>query len=210
MKNILLLIAALPITIFCQEYSGNNTYSEVIQAEGKSAQEIRNSIRVWVSESYNDAGSVIDLDSESKTIIKGITPITGTYGGYAVTTNYYTTITCSFKEGRFKVDLIINAFYNTVTKEKENLNNLHSFMLRDKPVSREEYFNMTREGFNKPQQGFSQKKMKKMGDKLIVEKGDTMYKDYLSSHKTYLSTISGVFDSIDSKVNSISKPEDEW
>ena len=174
------------------------------------AQEIRNSIREWVSETYNEAGSVIDLDSESKTIIKGITPINSYYEEYVVTTKYYTTITCSFKEGRFKADLTINAYYNTVTKEKEYLNNLLSAMLRDKPISKEEYFNISREGFKKPQPGFSQKKMIKMGEKLLLKKGDTMYKDSLSSHKSFVNTISGVFNSIDSKVNSVAKPEDDW
>ena len=99
MKKLLLLFMLIPMTVFCQEYSGNNTFSKVIKAEGKSAQEIRNSIREWVSETYNEAGSVIDLDSESKTIIKGITPINSYYEEYVVTTKYYTTITCSFKEG---------------------------------------------------------------------------------------------------------------
>ena len=210
MKKLLLLFMLIPMTVFCQEYSGNNTFSKVIKAEGKSAQEIRSSIREWVSETYNEAGSVIDLDSESKTIIKGITPINSYYEEYVVTTKYYTTITCSFKEGRFKADLTINAYYNTVTKEKEYLNNLLSAMLRNKPISKEEYFNIFREGFKKPQPGFSQKKMIKMGEKMLLKKGDTMYKDFLWSQKSYVNTISGVFNSIDSKVNSVAKPEDDW
>lgn len=201
MKNLFLLFTLIfSISITAQEFK-DGKFVKVIQAEGKSVEEIRTSVREWVSESYGSAESVIDLDSESKMIVKGQINLPQISGKYRVDAKFKTTLTVSYKESRFKVDLMFNSFFNPVTNSWDNIMYTQYMDIIGKTLSKDEYFEVSRKTFR-------ENKIEKMGEKMLKKKGDSMYADYLKSNKESNSKISSIYDSIESKVNSESVEED--
>ena len=202
MKKILFIIfLSVMIPSKAQEFK-DGQFVKVIQAEGMSVEEIRTSIREWVSESYGSAESVIDLDSKTKIIVKGQVNLPQTSGEYKVDAKFKTTLTISYKESRFKVDLKFNSFFNPVTNSWDNLMLNQYKSIIGKTLSKEEYFEITRRAFR-------EQKMEKIGEKMLKRKGDSMYTDYLTSKKESNEEIARLYTSIETKVNSKSN-EDDW
>jgi len=197
MKNLFALIALIfSISITAQEFK-DGKFVKVIQAEGKSVKEIRASVREWVSVSYGSAESVIDLDSESKMIVKGQINLPQTSGN----AKFKTTLTISYKESRFKVDLKLNSFFNIGTNTWDSSIIKQYEYILSKTRTKEEYFQLV-------MKGYEDAKMIRMGEKRLKKKGDLMYADYLKSRKDSYGKIVDIFDSIETKVNSESVEED--
>jgi hypothetical protein len=200
MKKLLTLtLLILSTSVSAQEFK-DGKFVKVIQAEGKSVEEIRTSVREWISESYGSAESVIDLDSESKMIVKGQINLPQTSGKNR-DVKFKTTLTVSYKESRFKVDLKLNSFFNSGTNTWDSSIIKQYEYILSKTRTKEEYFQLL-------MKGFEDAKMIRMGEKMLKKKGDSMYADYLKSSKESYSRISGIYDSIESKVNSESVEED--
>ena len=201
MKNLLhFILLALIIPLQAQEFK-NGQFVKVIQAEGKSIDDIRASVREWVSENYGSAESVIDLDSETKMIVKGQINLPQTSGKYRVDAKFKTTLTVSYKESKFKVDLKFNSFFNPVTNSWDNLMLTH-YKIIGKNLSKDEYFEVSRKAFR-------EQKIVKLGEKMLKKKGDSMYADYLTSKKESNEVIEKIYTSIETKVNSTSN-NDDW
>jgi hypothetical protein len=202
MKNLLhFILLALIIPLQAQEFK-NGQFVKVIQAEGKSIDDIRASVREWVSENYGSAESVIDLDSETKMIVKGQINLPQTSGKYRVDAKFKTTLTVSYKESKFKVDLKFNSFFNPVTNSWDNLMLTQYKDIIGKTLSKDEYFEVSRKAFR-------EQKIEKMGEKMLKKKGDSMYADYLTSKKESNEVIEKIYTSIETKVNSTSN-NDDW
>ena len=107
MKKIVLSLFALffSLGINAQEYnSEKGHYSKVIQAEGQSIQEINQKVNEWIALNYKSAQDVIQLNSESKIVMKAIQSIPTQMYGMAYSFYVNNTVTISIREGRFKVD----------------------------------------------------------------------------------------------------------
>ena len=201
------LLCTLIIFITCatqaQEYK-DGYYTKVIKAEGKSIDDIRASVREWVSESYGSAESVIDLDTETKMIVKGQLALPQTSGKYRVDAKFKTTLTISYKESRFKVDLRFNTIFNPLTNTWDSsLISQYNHILANEALTKDEFFEMTRKAFK-------EKNIAKMGDRMLKKKGDSMYADYLTSKKQSNEEITRLYNSIETKVNSTSNDDDDW
>ena len=199
------LFYAFVIMITCatqaQEYK-DGYYTKVIKAEGKSIDNIRTSVREWVSENYGSAESVIDLDSETKIIVKGQISLPQTSGKYKVDAKFKTTLTISYKESRFKVDLKLNSIFNPTTNTWDSgwIKQINH-KLSSKPLTKEDFYKLSRETFKA-------QNISKMGDRMLKKKGDSMYADYLISRKDSYGKIVGIYESIETKINSESTEED--
>lgn len=108
MKNLLFLIAFLPIISFAQEYS------EVVELPGKTSEQLYSTAREWFAEMFNSANNVLQMDDPiaGKLIGKGTTHVSESYvtGGIAsipVTLDWYPnfTIKIYIKDGRYKYEL---------------------------------------------------------------------------------------------------------
>jgi len=184
-----------------QEYK-DGYYYKVITAEGKSIDNIRTSAREWVSENYGSAESVIDLDTETKMIVKGQLALPQTSGKYRVDAKFKTTLTISYKESRFKVDLRFNSIFNPITNTWDSSQiSQYNHLFANEAITKEEFFEMTRKAFK-------EKNIAKMGDRMLKNKGDSMYADYLISRKDSYGKIVGIYESIETKINSQSIEED--
>ena len=107
MNKIVLSLFALSfsIGIYAQEYnSEKGHYSKVIQAEGQSIQEINQKVNEWIALTYKSAQDVIQLNSDSKIVMKAIQSIPTQMYGMAYSFYVNNTVTISIREGRFKVD----------------------------------------------------------------------------------------------------------
>ena len=91
--------------------TGSFKYDNVIQLEGKNADEIYSSIKSWVGLNYKSAQNVIQLDDpvNHKMIVKGNfgTSHFGKNGWYPHI------ITFESKENRYKYSVLVTSYYST-------------------------------------------------------------------------------------------------
>lgn len=117
MKKIILFLL-FPIIIFSQSInSDKNGYYEIIKADSLSKQQIYKRAKEWVALNYKSAKDVIQLDTEDKIIIKGIFKVP--YLVYEHTYNH--SLIMSFKDNRFKVELILNSIHTNLSTETINI-----------------------------------------------------------------------------------------
>lgn len=107
-KIIFLTLALLPLFSFSQEYS------EVVQVEGKTADQLYASAKEWIAKTFVSANDVIQMDdvTAGKLIGKGYAEVANSYttAGMMKLTMFITwklnfTITIAVKDGRYKCDI---------------------------------------------------------------------------------------------------------
>ena len=114
MKKLLLIsFLVFPSLLFSQEYS------EVIQVEGKTAEELYNSAHEWMAIVFNSANDVIQLEDpvNKKLIAKGVKTIDHVANGVSVPLTMYFTLITEFKDGRYRYQIYPTQFKSGVDIE---------------------------------------------------------------------------------------------
>ncbi|WP_228853279.1 DUF4468 domain-containing protein [Aegicerativicinus sediminis] len=90
------------ISLAQQYYDDNGSfhYREVFELEGKSQEQLYNSVKKWIAVNFNDANNVIKMDSKDQIIVKGLTSI---QNKGEVKVDF--TLDIAFKEGRYKLEM---------------------------------------------------------------------------------------------------------
>lgn len=110
----------IPTMLFAQDYEFK---SEVVQADGMTADAIYLKAKEWYATTFNSAQDVIQMDEKGVVIIaKGL--FNANYSSivmgkeYIVPMNIYFTLSTKFKEGRYKYDLVITEVGNNAGAAK--------------------------------------------------------------------------------------------
>lgn len=106
MKNILFILFFVYSFSFSQTLnSDENGYYKIIKVDSLSKEQIHNKAKEWVVLNYTSANDVIQLDSKDKLIVKGVLKV----NYFQFEHIYKHTLIISFKENRFKIELILNS-----------------------------------------------------------------------------------------------------
>jgi len=113
MKKLLILLILLTNTFAFSQTINNdeNGYYEIIKVDSLSKKQIYNKSKEWIALNYKSANDVIQLDTEDKIIVKGIFKVP--YLTYEHTYNH--SLIISFKENRFKVEMILNSMHTNLS-----------------------------------------------------------------------------------------------
>lgn len=206
MKKLVLSIVTLffSLGINAQEYnSEKGHYSKVIQAEGQSIQEINQKVNEWIALNYKSAQDVIQLNSESKIVMKAIQSIPTQMYGMAYSFYVNNTVTISIREGRFKVDYELGNW--TVPKNPKYTSHPTPNYWITK-YDKEEYLNEMWIISNK--YGGS-KAGEKMMARISKKYGDGLYEQYLKDYTYFQTNILGYYIQLEEYVSQPSE-EDDW
>lgn len=121
LKNLLILSFLLSITfIFGQTTNDDkNGFYEIIEADSLSKEQIYSRSKEWIALNYKSANDVIQFDTTDKIIVRGIFKVP--YLTYEHTYNH--SLIVSFKENRFKVEMILNSMYTNLPSDIINIEN---------------------------------------------------------------------------------------
>ena len=201
MKNTIftILFAVISISSFSQVDFKDGVYTKVISVDGKSAKDLYQKSKEWISLTYNSAQNVIQLDTEEKIIVKGKFNLDTQMYGYSYSFLIDHTLTIAFKDGRYKVDLSTGKFEHSlypamsfetpsyyITKKEQN-EYLDEMIITEsiKPV--------------KP----------KMLEQVKSKYGDQLYAQYEIDFKKFHQLIESTVLSLDQYVRKTTS-EDEW
>ncbi|MDV7187923.1 DUF4468 domain-containing protein [Lutibacter sp. TH_r2] len=134
MKNLLILSFLLINTIvFSQTTNDNkNGYYEIIKVDSLSKEQIYKRSKEWIALNYKSANDVIQFDTTDKIIVKGIFKIP--YLTYEHTYNH--SLIVSFKENRYKIEMVLNSMHTNLSSEKLNIENGYLSTDRDEIFER--------------------------------------------------------------------------
>lgn len=108
MKKLFFFLLFIPLLTISQEYS------EVVQVEGKSTDQLYSSAREWFALTFNSANDVLQMDDPvaGKLIGKGVRQVD--YTGVELPTymNMYFTLMVELKDGRYKQTITVNDIQN--------------------------------------------------------------------------------------------------
>jgi hypothetical protein len=113
MKKIIIVLLLLPLFSMAKEYT------DVIQIEGKNADQLYKSAKKWLAVNFNSSKDVIQMDdaSEKKIIGKGTFQVTEGKGLIQILNTVYLTFNLQFKDGRYKYIIepteIVNQYLRT-------------------------------------------------------------------------------------------------
>lgn len=114
-RVLLLLLAIMPLLCFSQKYS------EVVQTEGRNADQLYAKAKEWFALSFNSANDVIQLDdpTNKKIIGKGVQSITYTVGKTPTSMDVHYTLMVETKDNRYKQS-VSNIYFSSLAGEKFN------------------------------------------------------------------------------------------
>ena len=208
MKNILLLFSALLIFAYSSAQKINKNgdgYSEVYQTD-LTIKEVNQKVVEWVSENYKSAKDVIELNIESKIILKGNFLIDMKAAGLIVQYRISNTLSFYFREGRWKIDFI-------PTKISYDGTDVDSYLFKqfitNEVMSKDTYLEYSIEVAKNLyiKMGYSDKKSLKMVNKYVLPNADISYKNYIDNKKEWEYSINSTFKSIDDFVK---RAKDDW
>jgi hypothetical protein len=113
MKKVIIVLLFLPLFSIAKEYT------DVIQIEGKNADQLYKSAKKWLAVNFNSSKDVIQMDdaSEKKIIGKGTFQVTEGKGLIQILNTVYLTFNLQFKDGRYKYIIepteIVNQYLRT-------------------------------------------------------------------------------------------------
>lgn len=108
-KLFILIITLFSLTLSSQEINKiGNGFTEIVKIDSLSKSKIYSRAKSWIALNYKSANDVIQLDSADEIIVKGNFEITNNVR-YNIKSIYYHTLILAFKEGRYKVDLVLNS-----------------------------------------------------------------------------------------------------
>lgn len=116
-KYLFLLIMLIPAISSAQ----NLSFSNVFQAEGKSAQEIYNSIKIWSATAFTESKAATQIDNPDNCFISFSSNIKYSYGSISMAAYdgwIEFTLTVQCKDGRYKVDMVNIVHENKPTATK--------------------------------------------------------------------------------------------
>lgn len=181
-----------------------NGYYEVYKTD-LSIKETNQKVVEWVADNYKSAKNVIELQTESKIILKGNFPLTLSIPNFKATYNVHKSLSFSFREGRYKVDLVPIK----VTYDGEDMGDFFATQfITENIYSEEEFFNLSVKSASKSfiSQGYSEKKTKNMIQKYVVPNSKTNYENYIKNKEVWEKTILSLFESIKNYIDS----EEDW
>lgn len=101
--------------------SQNLSFSNVLQAEGKTAKDVYNSVKIWSATAFTEAKNATQVDDPEKCFISFYSNIEYKYGSISMAAydgwlNFVLTIQC--RDGRYKVEMsnIVHENKPTATK----------------------------------------------------------------------------------------------
>lgn len=210
MKRIYLFLWVL---VVCFEMSAqvlnadSSSYTEVVDVE-LSKNEIHQKLAEWVALKYTSSNDVVQLNTESKIIVKGnyILLLENSISSFEL--RVHNTLSFSIKDNKYKIDLSITNFSSDLVEYDENLT---SFTIKQylsaKPMTKENY-SMAISDFSMQyflKMGFSERKAEKML-KETLKNIDKTYQDYLTNYGVWNERINNLF--VDVKTYVVAKQED--
>lgn len=111
----LLILSILLTNIFAFSQTINeesNGYVEIVEIDSLNKTEIYNNLKEWISLNYKSANDVIQLDTESKIIVKGNFVFSYTHGKTLLNMRVSNILMFSIKDNRYKIDLTPTDMYN--------------------------------------------------------------------------------------------------
>jgi hypothetical protein len=121
MKNLLILLILLANTVIFSQTINNdkNGYYKIIKVDSLSKEQIYDRSKEWIALNYKSANDVIQLDTENKIIVKGVFKIP-----YLNSEQIYNhSLIFSFKDSRYKVDIILNSMRINLSPKITNIEN---------------------------------------------------------------------------------------
>ena len=179
-------------------------YYEVYETD-LSIKETNQKVVEWIADNYKSAKNVIELQTESKIVLKGNFPLTFSIPNYKATYDVHKSLSFSFREGRYKIDLVPTK----VTYNGEDMGNFFATQfITENIYSAEEFLNLSVKSATKSfiSQGYSEKKTKNMIDKYVIPNSKTNYENYIKNKKVWEKTISSLFEDIKNYIDS----EESW
>tara|TARA_R110001583_G_scaffold171794_2_gene325532 strand:- start:2167 stop:2835 length:669 start_codon:yes stop_codon:yes gene_type:complete len=121
MKRLLMLLILLTNTFAFSQTLNNdeNGYYKIIEVDSLSKEQIYNKSKEWIALNYKSANDVIQFDTNDKIIVKGIFKVP--YLTYEHTYNH--SLIISFKENRFKIEMILNSMHTNLSSDIINIEN---------------------------------------------------------------------------------------
>lgn len=107
-RNLILCFCVIAFLPLFSQAEQPLEFSKVVQAEGKSADEIYSSVKVWIAENYRSAQDIIQLDDKQGGIIVLKAAHQFNYSTMSAPSfpgPIHYTLKISIKDGRFKVDM---------------------------------------------------------------------------------------------------------
>jgi hypothetical protein len=101
MEKIFTLICCLPLFCFAQNYT------EIVNVEGKTAEQLYTTAREWYAIAFNSASDVLQLeDPENKKLIgKGTKNIEYTINNFPAYMTVFFSLVTEFKDGRYRYEI---------------------------------------------------------------------------------------------------------
>ena len=207
MRNLLLLLFVTSLfQLNAQKINDDgNGYFEVYQTD-LTIKEVNQKVVEWVSENYKSAKDVIELNTESKIILKGNFLIDMKVKNLNVNYRVSNTLTFSFRDGRYKIDLVLKRIsYNGTDVDATQFSQFITNETMSKEYYTEYSIQAAKNSFIK--MGYSDKKSQKMVNKYVMPLADINYKNYIDNRKEWEYSIKTTFKSIDDFVNIVN---DDW
>lgn len=203
---LLLLFVTSLFKVGAQKINKNvDGYSEVYQTE-LTIKEANQKAVEWIAVNYKSAKNVIELNTESKIILKGNFLIDMKVKNLNVNYRVSNTLTISFREGKYKVDFIPTKIsYNGTDVDSSQFNQFITNDILSKEAYLEYSIEAAKNSFIK--MGYSDKKSQKMVNKYVLPLADINYKNYIDNRKEWEYSIKTTFKSIDDFINSAN---DDW
>jgi len=207
LRNLLLLLFVTSLfQLNAQKINDDgNGYFEVYQTD-LTIKEVNQKVVEWVSENYKSAKDVIELNTESKIILKGNFLIDMKVKNLNVNYRVSNTLTFSFRDGRYKIDLVPKRIsYNGTDVDATQFSQFITNETMSKEYYTEYSIQAAKNSFIK--MGYSDKKSQKMVNKYVMPLADINYKNYIDNRKEWEYSIKTTFKSINDFVNIVN---DDW
>ncbi|MGV8094512.1 MAG: DUF4468 domain-containing protein [Mangrovibacterium sp.] len=191
---------ALLLFLFFPFYANSQSYSEVIEVPGKTADQLYASARMWFADNFKSANDVLQMDDSKAGILigKGNTTVAENYSvsmGVPMTSEWNThfTIKVMVKDGRYKCDMY--DFFVTTISNGEVLR-------KDDPLS---YYMDQKEFFKN---GSDPEWLKKNGTKMSAKTASKVFSTNYNLILKMEAAIPKVYESLKSKM--VATENDNW
>ena len=207
MKKLLLLLFVPAIfQVNAQKINDDgNGYFEVYKTE-LTIKEANQKVIEWIAENYKSTKDVVQLSTEKKIILKGNFLVPMKANDLSVNYRVHKTLTFSFRDGRYKIDLVPKRIsYNGTDVDATQFSQFITNETMSKEYYTEYSIQAAKNSFIK--MGYSDKKSQKMVNKYVLPLADINYKNYIDNRKEWEHSIKTTFKSIDDFVNNVN---DDW
>ena len=208
---LLLLLQFIALNTKAQIFESNTSSHYEVVSVSLNKKEIHQKLNEWVAINYKSAQNVVQLNTESKIIVKGNYTIGLKYKTYTPKFRIHNTLSFSIKENKYKIDLTNSVVTSDVSKVSED-GSLYFLSLysRQKNLSKEEYikkvsdFNIQ----NSLKAGLSEKKATKDLKKYVLKTIDEDYSDYILNFQIWNKEINNLFNDIKKYVTT--STQEDW